>query len=290
MASTGLIITKRALRQICSKGQIDRKKGIESLIIHLGSGRKRCTSERTERQLVSLVRRNPRITRAEITNELNQRGITSPSFTTITRRLMANGLNYRRARRKPLLTVSNKKQRLDWAKKHIHLTEREWSKVLFTDECAFRIAGSQRDYVRRRVGQELLPQMVVQTLPFGGGKISVWGCVSECGIFKFKIYDGVYLMYIQNINRNDERKQISKDIAQILPKASKQKIQSWAWTTISTRRGHLPHYKEKYKFNCRACSSSPASTQKSRLKHNRTRVDLYEATYTWKALAAFRNS
>ena len=57
----------------------------------------------------------------------------------------------------------------------------EWNKIIWSDESKFTLFGSDgRIYVRRRVGEEYLPECVQQTVKFGGG--SVWGCILCDGI------------------------------------------------------------------------------------------------------------
>ena len=36
--------------------------------------------------------------------------------------------------------------------------------------------------MRRRIGEDLLPECIQQTIKFGGGSVMVWGCISCDGI------------------------------------------------------------------------------------------------------------
>ena len=55
----------------------------------------------------------------------------------------------------------------------------DWHKIIWSDESKFNLFGSDgRIYVRRRVGEEYLPQCVQQMVKFGGGSVMVWGCIS----------------------------------------------------------------------------------------------------------------
>lgn len=158
-----------------------------------GSGRPACTTERQDRSIVAIVKKSPKITRGEIRQELGLQfyffGTVKTSFRTITRRLEAVGLHYRSCRRKPLLTKNNVTKRLQWAREHLNWTVREWKRVLFVDEAAFRLWGSSREYCRRAAGQSLQPSMVQPTVAFGGGKINTFGCISGVGILHFKIFE-----------------------------------------------------------------------------------------------------
>uniref|UniRef100_A0A1A8N175 Transposable element Tcb1 transposase n=2 Tax=Nothobranchius pienaari TaxID=704102 RepID=A0A1A8N175_9TELE len=68
--------------------------------------------------------------------------------------------------------------------KHCHWTTEDWKKVLWTDESKFEIFdSSRRIFVRRRVGERMVPQCVTSTVKYGGGSVMVWGifAVSRVG-------------------------------------------------------------------------------------------------------------
>ena len=68
-------------------------------------------------------------------------------------------------------------KRLAWAKEHQSWTSAQWSQVLFTDESKYQLFGNKRRlYVRRSVGQRMVPQCVAPTVKHGGGSVMVWGC------------------------------------------------------------------------------------------------------------------
>ena len=75
--------------------------------------------------------------------------------------------------RKPLLRSQNKKKRLAWAMKHHQWTTEDWKKVLWTDESKFRIFYSSHSFVRRQVGERMVPQCVTLTVKYGGGSMMV---------------------------------------------------------------------------------------------------------------------
>ncbi len=56
------------------------------------------------------------------------------------------------AAQKPLLTKKMKAKRLAFAKKHHHLTEEDWSKVMYSNESTFHCVRATRKRVRRPVG------------------------------------------------------------------------------------------------------------------------------------------
>ena len=59
--------------------------------------------------------------------------------------------------------------------KHRQWTTENW-KVLWTDESKFEIFGSSRRvFVRRQVGERMVPQCMTPTVKHGGGSVMIWG-------------------------------------------------------------------------------------------------------------------
>ena len=105
------------------------------------------------------------------------------SSRTVRRRLGKVGLHGRVARKKPLLTLSHKQVRLKWARERVNWTLSDWHKIIWSDESKFNLFGSDgRVYVRRRAGEEFLPECINQTVKFGGGSVMMWGCISCDGV------------------------------------------------------------------------------------------------------------
>ena len=107
------------------------------------------------------------------------------------RRLDKAGLYGRVARKKPLVTDRHKKVRLAWAKERKNWTTEDWNRVVWSDESKFDLFGSDgRVYIRRRKGEEFLPQCVHQTVKFGGGSVMMLGCISCDGVGRLAKVDG----------------------------------------------------------------------------------------------------
>lgn len=75
------------------------------------------------------------------------------------RRVLHNArFHGRTPRRKPLISYTNRKKRLSFAKNHISKPESFWNTVLFSDESKFNLYGSDGRYkVWREAGKELDP-------------------------------------------------------------------------------------------------------------------------------------
>lgn len=170
-----------------------------------GRGGEKRTSERDEKYIALLSKKNRKLTAPDITAEVNKRRNDPISVTTVKRILQKNGLHGRVAARKPLLRPANRKKRLLWAKEHVNWTEEEWSKVLFSDESKFQIfGGNRRVYVRRQVGERMNKDLIVPTVKHGGGSVMVWGCFGNeqvgnlkriNGIMDAKMYHGILVKH-----------------------------------------------------------------------------------------------
>ena len=87
-------------------------------------------------------------------------------------------MKYCRDKKKPLLTTAAQK-RLAWVREYIDF---DWSKVLFADESKFCLVSDRPVTVRRRQGEEYLPECLNTTMKHGGGGIMVWGGFAKNGV------------------------------------------------------------------------------------------------------------
>ena len=113
-------------------------------------------------------------------NEIVERrgaGARPISVSTARRRLYADGMHSKRARRKPHLTPEHRAARLQWARDHHRWTRDDWRRCLFTDESKFSLVPDDqtRRVWRRRQEAAHQDQFVNRRELFGGGGILVWG-------------------------------------------------------------------------------------------------------------------
>ena len=67
----------------------------------------------------------------------------------------------------------------------------QWYKVVWSDESKFNLFGSDgRVYIRRRVGEDYLPECIQSKVKFGGGSVMVWGCITSDGVGPLTTVDG----------------------------------------------------------------------------------------------------
>jgi len=154
------------------------------------SGRPLSTTPRENRVLTRLSLNNRRATSRNLKREFEDATGTSISPRTVRRRLQKSGLRGCIAAKKPLLTATHRKNRLEWCRERKNWTKQQWGCVLFSDESIFELIPSGRVWVRRRKGERYNQDCINPTVKHGGGKIQVWGCMSAKGVGSLKIVNG----------------------------------------------------------------------------------------------------
>ena len=164
-------------------------------------GRPRVTSHREDRAIKIRSLRNRFETAPELHKECGLVGKCSVS--TVKNRLKEFKLGGCIARRKPMISVKNRKCRMNFAKSHEEDNASFWGRVLFSDECKFNRLGSDgRQYVRRKIGEEFKHRCTVSTLQGGGGSVMVWGVISVYGPgplvrMNGRINSGIYVKMLE---------------------------------------------------------------------------------------------
>ena len=153
----------------------------------LGRGRKKKTSSREDRKIIQSSIKDRRKSSSEIPREMKEEIGLELSSRTIRRRLLDAGLKSCRAKKKPLLSEKARQKRLQWALEHRSFN---WANVVFSDESRFCLVSDRPVIVRRRPGEEYLPQCLNTTMKHGGGGIMVWGCIARAGIGRLHKIDG----------------------------------------------------------------------------------------------------
>lgn len=110
--------------------------------------RPRATTEDEDALMVAAVVENPFQSARQVREQLD----VDASLATVRRRLRSAGLRNSVAARKPLVTASNKKARLQFAEAHASWTADDWGRVIFSDESTFTTRQDQRMRVWRTRG------------------------------------------------------------------------------------------------------------------------------------------
>jgi transposase len=151
-------------------------------------GRKRITSPQDDRVIVKMSRSNRKMHSKKIAIEMADRGV-NVSSSLVRRRLISAGYRAYRPRRKPKLTPAMRLKRLNWAKAFINWTAEDWERVCFSDESTIQILDDRCQYVRRRPGEEFLPECIVDTVKHPD-KIMIWSVISVHGPGRLYKVDG----------------------------------------------------------------------------------------------------
>ncbi len=142
-------------------------------------------SYRGRRALVREVKKNPKITVAELQRCIREMG-ESCRKSTITAALRQSGLYGRVARRNPLLSARHMKARMEFAKKHL-------KDSLVLQVCLWKIelfGLNSKRYVWRKPGTAHHLSNTVPTVKHGGGSIMPWGCFSAAGTGRLVAIEG----------------------------------------------------------------------------------------------------
>jgi transposase len=142
------------------------------------SGRNRLLNARTERLIERESKKFPMSTANNLRTTLNLHDCVSVD--TVKRVLRRYNLFGRIAIRKPSLTSTQKRKRMEWCSQRREWNENNWSKIIFSDECRLELNPRSRQYVRRPKYKKLSSQYVNKTKKFSPS-IMVWGAIRSDG-------------------------------------------------------------------------------------------------------------
>ena len=140
-------------------------------------------TEQDERSLVRLTNINQDATLSDITGEFRTTVGMPISTKTIGKYLNNLGWASCFKCRKPFLTESHAKARLEWCREHRKWLDIEWKYVVFTDEsrfCMNRPDGGER--VWRQTHEKYHRSCITSMVKFGGGGVMFWGCITWWGV------------------------------------------------------------------------------------------------------------
>ena len=144
------------------------------------SGRPRKTTPRDHHLIRRVAVRSPTSSCKKIRSTLLLKG-TDVHRTTIGRRLVNEfGLKYHKPAKKPRLTEAMKAKRVIFANKSADWSEKQWGKVLFSDESTIQQFGTRKQQVRRPVGTRFEDRYTVATMKHPPS-VMIWGAMSSNG-------------------------------------------------------------------------------------------------------------
>lgn len=141
------------------------------------------TTKADDRAMVHMAKVDPFLTSNEILKQIRPRLQQTISAVTVRRRLAEFGLRGCIAKRKPLVSKTNLRKRLAFARLHVDKPITFWRRILWSDESKYNIIGSDgKMYVRRPKNRECDPRYTLKTVKHGGGSVMVWGAFSSRGV------------------------------------------------------------------------------------------------------------
>lgn len=146
------------------------------------SGRPKVTTRAEDRYIINVVARNRFLTGPETRRRLyaaRGRGAPPVSVQTVRNRIHSGGFKSRVPAKKPALSQRHKDARMAFSRAHAGWNNRQWRRVMFSDESRFylkRVDGRKRVWRRRR--ERHVPATVIPTVAFQGGGVMVWAGIS----------------------------------------------------------------------------------------------------------------
>ncbi|GFW32760.1 transposable element Tcb1 transposase [Trichonephila clavipes] len=140
-----------------------------------GEGRVRSTTPAEDRHIVLSAKRNRRTTAQQVANQFRAASGKQISRKTVARRLRGGTLYARRPVVCVPLTRQHSTARLQWCREHHNWTEQDWTCVLFSDECRFRLSSDcRRQLIWRESGTAYRPENIQEKDRYPTCSIMVW--------------------------------------------------------------------------------------------------------------------
>ena len=168
---------KKLCKRLKNGGKGERKSG---------SGRPRKTTIREDRYLIREALRKRDSSEACPTTEdlgtsLKERTSTQVSQWTVRRRLHERNIKKCVKTKKPFVSPTNLRKRIEFARQYRHWSLEQWKKVLWSDESPYHLRFKNRQYVWRSGSEKFLPRCLQGTVKHEK-KVMVWGCFSWNGV------------------------------------------------------------------------------------------------------------
>lgn len=198
----------KVVKTFRNEGRVDRS---------YSPGRPKITTKRIDIRIKNISASNPKLSVPKILSKLALEGKTTPSLSTIRRRLYVDGKHGRDVRKIPFISQINKAKRMKFYADNVLKPESFWYKILWTDESMIRMKynGGQM-YVWRKSNEALSFKCTKPTLKSGDKGLMVWGCISAFGVGKIVVLEGktdsqVYLNLMKNVIVPEGKRLIGED-------------------------------------------------------------------------------
>jgi transposase len=163
-----------------------------------GRGRKPKEPDATPAIIVA-AEQEPKTTPKQLKRELQL----DVSARTIRRRLDEAGLFGRVARSEYPFTDFDIQRRLSFARGYENWKEKEWDRVIFSDETHIEVWGRSRVWVQRPAGAAFDAKYFANRMPHSE-RVSLWGCFCARGVGQAEVFVGAFdgARYIDILQHN----------------------------------------------------------------------------------------
>lgn len=150
-------------------------------------GRPRVITTRKRQRLVNRLTTDAQSRRLSLQQLARLEGLTH-DLKTIRKALDLEGYRRYAATKKPFLTQAQKDARLQWALEHVEWSDRQWSRVLWTDEASIRCGYFGQIYVTRKASEAFNDDCLIARFRKYSACM-IWGCINAEGINELVIFD-----------------------------------------------------------------------------------------------------
>lgn len=156
------------------------------------SGRPKVTSARQDAMMVREIKKNSRITAANLSQMVAEVSSIPVSPSTIRRRLHEKDFHGRRPRKVPGLSKKNIQKRYLFALEHKNHDTQYWNSVIWSDESKFDTRNDNcRRLIWRQPGKELQKGVTCHSFKSGNLTQMVWGCFKGHKLGPLHFIDGI---------------------------------------------------------------------------------------------------
>ena len=148
-------------------------------------------SSTSQRAIITQITSGKASNAVQATNYINAIIPTPVSSETVRRVLRKNSFKAVVKKKKPLLSIRHRQNRLAFALKYKEWTVEDWKRVIWSDETKINRMGSDgQKWVWKQKGEGLIQREVQGTVKHGGGNIMVWGCMGWNGVGQLAEIEG----------------------------------------------------------------------------------------------------
>jgi transposase len=155
------------------------------------TGRPPKVDDRTRRRLARIMQTGEVKSCTGLAQAATSQEVINISSRTANRELHKAGLKAMHMIKRPMLTRSHKKKRLEFAREHRNWSVDKWKEVIFSDETMIAARPSNLHKLEwTKPTYRLNPMLIIPTVQGDGPTIMTWGCISKYGFHDIILLEG----------------------------------------------------------------------------------------------------